>query len=373
MKVSNKIPIKGIELVKYKGSELIDKLGEDVISDVVVSILCGGNVRAMTEKLTQRRIAMSNSSMLMTFIELSYSDVELDDLYTVIEKELMSKAKLSIAEKNFLYWIIGLTGKSVQNVLRGNKNNLKNYLEELTESLEANGQKVLEDFGNLEGNLAVGEKTMPISWKTFLQLSLAIGTQTLALRGAEKSMYGKFFEKLILGALLSILGFKFIKSSDTTSSKMVFWLSERGDKRESDATLLLKPGKGIRFDIGFIGVGNTEISLDKVSRFEREMERGSERHFMKTIILIDRIGAGSRIVEMARAIDGSIVQMSMNYWVYEIATIFKECIGYEHEILKLSKEKSLEYINENLKGLNLKSFTEGIFESGEEEELILSI
>ena len=28
--------------------------------------------------------------------------------------------------------------------------------------------------------------------------------------------------------------------------------------------------------IGFIGVGNTEISLDKVSRFEREMERNGE-------------------------------------------------------------------------------------------------
>jgi len=369
MTVTNKIPHKGKELVKYKGIELIDKLGHDVIADVVASILCGGNVRAMTEKLTQRRIAMSNASMLMTFVETHHSGVELDDLYIVIEKELMSKKKLSIAEKNFLYWIIGLTGKSIQNVLRGDKGNLKSYIEELTESLELNKTLIIEDFGNLEGNFVIGDRNLPVNWKTFLQLSLALGTQNLALRGAEKSMYGKFFEKLILGTLLTILGFKFIKNTDTSISSMVFWLSERGSKRESDATLLLKPGKGVRFDIGFIGVGNTEISLDKVSRFEREMERGTEKHFMKTIVLIDRIGEGSRIVEMAKAIDGSIVQMSMNYWVYEIATILKESIGFEHHILSLSKEKSIELIYNSLKEINLKTFIDGIYEEDIDNEI----
>lgn len=369
--MKDKIPQIGKDLVKYKGIDLIDKLGHDVILSVVESILCGGNVRAMTEKLTQRRIAMSNSSMLMTFIELSYSGIHLDELYETIQIELLTNKKLTISEKNFLLWMIGLTGKSIQNVLRGDKKNLIEYINGLTESLNNNERTVLEDFGLLKGDFAIGDKSLPINWKTFLQLSLAIGTQTLAIRGAEKSMYGKFFEKLILGCLLSILGFKFIKNTDTSSSENVFWLSERGDKRESDATLLLKPGKGIRFDIGFIGVGNTEISLDKVSRFEREMERGSEKHFMKTIILIDRIGDKSRILEMAKAIDGSIVQMSMNYWVYEVANLLSESLGFKHEILKLSKEESIQFINANLKTIKLKSFIEGIYEEdfGNHDEL----
>jgi len=364
----NNIPEIGRDLVKYKGIDLIDKLGHDVILDVVSSILCGGNVRAMTEKLTQRRISLSNSSMLMTFIETSYSGLHLDDLYQTIEKDLLTNKKLTIADKNFLLWMIGLTGKSIQNVLRGDKRNFLEYINGLNDSMISNERVVLEEFGRLNGSISIGNKNLPIDWKTFLKLSLAIGTQTLALRGAEKSMYGKFFEKLILGCLLSILGFKFIKNTDTKISDNVFWLSERGDKRESDATLLIKPGKGVRFDIGFIGVGNTEISLDKVSRFEREMERGTERHFMKTIILVDRIGEKSRIVEMARAIDGSIVQMSMNYWVYEIATILKESVGFNHLILKSTKEESIDFINDYLKTINLKSFIEGLQEEDLNED-----
>jgi hypothetical protein len=47
---------------------LIDKLGHDVV-DVVISILCGGNVRAMTEKINTNLLStMSNASMLMTFV-----------------------------------------------------------------------------------------------------------------------------------------------------------------------------------------------------------------------------------------------------------------------------------------------------------------
>lgn len=365
--MKNLIPEKGKELVKYKGVDLIEKIGHDIILEVVVSILCGGNVRSMTEKLTQRRIAMSNSSMLMTFIEASNSGIDLNDLYDHIFDELTQK-KLTVSEKNFLYWMIGLTGKSIQNVLRGNTDNLKEYMETLSDSLDDNEKTVTKDYGLLSGNFTIGDRNLTMDWRTFMQLSLALGTQTLAIRGAEKSMYGKFFEKLILGCLLTILDFKFIHSTNTTHSNNVFWLSERGDKRESDATLLVRPGKGVRFDIGFIGVGNTEISLDKVSRFEREMERGAIRHFMKTIILIDRIGDKSRIVEMAKAIDGSIIQMSMNYWVYEVATILEESIGFKHEILNFPKEKSIEYINEKIKHVNLKAFTEGIYIEDEAEE-----
>lgn len=366
--VSNSIPTIGKNLVKYKGIELIDRLGKDVIIDVVSSILCGGNVRAMTEKLTQRRIAMSNASMLMTFINSENQGIDLDDIYTQINYEL-EKGKLSIAEKNYLFWIIGLTGKSIQNVLRGNnKENLATYLAELTETIDSSHKKLSEEFGDLDGMFLIKDGATELSWKRFLQIALAIGTQTLAIRGAEKSMYGKFFEKLILGSVLSILGFEYSANTDHSKNSMIFWLSERGEKRESDATILYKPGKGVRFDIGFIGVGNTEISLDKVSRFEREMQRGSELHYMKTIVLIDRIGEGSRIVEMAHSIGGSIVQMSMNYWVYEVAQILENSIGYRHEILDLPKEKSIEYINTKIKQIDMQRFITGIV-AGEEENL----
>ena len=355
-KITNAIPTNGKTLVKYKGSELIERLGSTVIYDVVSSILAGGNVRAMTEKLTQRRVALSNSAMLATFLNLLSEGININELFGQIEKELSSPRKLTIEERNFLQWMLGLTGKSIQNVLRGDKESLKNYVQELQESINENSKIAEIDYGIISGMIRSQNGALNFNWSTFQMLSLAIGTQTLAIRGAEKSMYGKFFEKLILGALLTILGFDFISSQDTTRNSMVFWLSERGDKRESDATLLFKPGKGVRFDIGFIGVGNTEISLDKVSRFEREMERGSINHYMKTIVLIDRIGEGSRIVEMAKAIDGVIIQMSMTYWVFEVATILKESLGYRHEILNYSPNDSIRYIQDNIIKVDLNQF-----------------
>lgn len=168
-------------------------------------------------------------------------------------------------------------------------------------------------------------------------------------------MYGKLFEKLILGSLLSLLGFQKVDPR-TDKTDRVFWLSERGEKRESDATLLYRPGVGVRFDIGFIGPGNTEISLDKVSRFEKEMELGRQLHYMSTIILVDRIGERSRIVEMAKAINGDIVQMSMTHWTKEVANILVEKIDFKHPIVELSNNESLEYIREGMKNINLREF-----------------
>lgn len=52
----------------------------------------------------------------------------------------------------------------------------------------------------------------------------------------------------------------------------------------------------------------------KVSRFEREAEFGGRRVYLQTIILVDRIGKGSRITTLATKIQGKILQMSMAYW-----------------------------------------------------------
>jgi len=98
---------------------------------------------------------------------------------------------------------------------------------------------------------------------------------------------------------LTLLGFRLVSKENIIDFNKVFWLSERKEKRESDATALIRAGQGVRFDIGFIGRGNPEISLDKVSRFEREIELGRQKHYMATIILVDRIGERSRIVELA--------------------------------------------------------------------------
>ena len=252
-----------------------------------------------------------------------------------------------------MIFVEGVNPKSVTLLLRANS---KKYLDELNNNLKEAVEQCEELFGNLDGKLTIDKNNYLLNWPSLLQLFTAIGAQTLALRGSEKSMYGKLFEKLVLGSLLTILDFKLINPTTSTESKNVFWLSEQKDKRESDATLLVRPGVGVRFDIGFIGPGNSEISLDKVSRFEREMEFGRQTHYMNTLILIDRIGEGSRIKELAKKIHGSIVQMSMSYWIKEVCDILAKTTDFKHPILKLDGEESIKYIRNSMVDIDLSRF-----------------
>lgn len=354
--LSSQIPKIGINLTKFTGKDLIDRVGNEVINEVVTSILCGGNVRTLTEGLTQRRILISNASLFMTYLKGSklFSDFE-ENFNTIVFKELLNN-KLKTEQKIFLQWFIGLTGKSMQNVLRSNPDEIEKHLSDFNNRLKDSCNEIEKELGEISSIIEIDSSNYLLKWPSLLRIFYAIGTQTLAIRGSEKSMYGKLFEKLILGSVLTILGFKFVDPNIPNQTNMVFWLSKRENKRESDATLLVKPGVGARFDLGFIGPGNTEISLDKVSRFEREMIYGKQLHYMSTIILVDRIGDGSRIVEMAKEINGTIIQMSMTYWVLEVARILSSKLEYKHPILKMQPDESLRFIESEMNRIDLKEF-----------------
>ena len=241
--------------------------------------------------------------------------------------------------------MLGLTDKSVQNILRDDPEHFAAYLQDYQRAVTEAAKKLEEEFGPLDGTVAVADLDVALDWKLMVWLFGSIGAQTLTIRGSEKSIYGKLFERLILGSLLHILGFRKVDSAAPVDSfEKVFWLSERKDKRESDATVLYKPGQGIRFDIGFIGRGNSEISLDKVSRFEREMEYGRREHVMATFIIVDRVGAKSRIAELARAIEGTIVQMSMSYWPKLIALELGTVLGMTHELQTMPEHDIAAYL-----------------------------
>jgi len=350
------IPPIGKKLIKYTGKEMINRIGQDVIKNVVTSILCGGNVRALTESLTQRRLLISNASLFMTYLKGTKLFENFDEDFTSIISNELLKNNLTSEDKIFLQWFLGLTGKGIQNVLRSDPEGVKRFLDEFNGGFKKITMDLEKEFGELESNIKINNDNYLLKWPNLLRIFYAIGTQTLALRGSEKSMYGKLFEKLTLGSLLSILDFELIGPDNTNKTNKVFWLSQQKEKRESDATLLYKSGVGARFDIGFIGPGNSEISLDKVSRFEREMEHGRQLHYMSTIILVDRIGEGSRIVEMAKQINGNIVQMSMAFWVKEVALILNEKMKFQHQMVELPNKKSIDYIKNKMKNIDITKF-----------------
>jgi hypothetical protein len=272
--------------------------------------------------------------------------------------------KLNREERQILQWFLGLTNKASQNVLRDSTDSLSKYKDEYVKTCKDVISTCESDYGKLGGELQLSShEKADIDWTFMIELLQTIGAQTLAIRGSEKSTYGKLFERLILGSLLSIFGFKLVPKSNVTTPKRVFWLSSTGEKRESDATLLYQAGKGIRFDIGFIGRGNPEISLDKVYRFEREIELGSTKWFMGTIILVDTIGKRSRIVKLAEAINGTIIQMSMAYWPKQVALELNKKIGFTHDLIHMPDNQIQQFLKNKMLDVPLESFIARVVDS----------
>ncbi|MEW6028903.1 MAG: CfrBI family restriction endonuclease [Chloroflexota bacterium] len=345
-----------LDLLSASGSQLVEQIGLDVVRGVVLDILTGKNLRDSTESLTRRRIATLNLATMELFIKGSANSKDFVTQLPKIATDILSKRNLSKAERWLAQWILGLTDKAFQNVLRDDPEAIEEYRERYIQICDEVIAARKTEKGSLQGEIIFnGNQKAQINWLWMTYLLNTIGAQTLAIRGSEKSAYGKLFEKLVLGSLLNILGFKHITPPPQEYEK-VFWLSSRNEKRESDATLLYELGQGVRFDIGFIGRGNPEISLDKVTRFEREISLGRSKFFMATIILVDRIGANSRIERMAEEVQGTIIQMSAGYWIKQVAQVLNKTIGFKHDLIRMNDSETEKYLRKAMRKVPLEEF-----------------
>jgi len=345
-----------LDLLSASGSQLVEQIGLDVVRGVVLDILTGKNLRDSTEALTRRRIATLNLATVELFIKGSANSKDFVNQLPKIATDILSKGNLSKAERWLAQWILGLTDKAFQNVLRDNPEAIAEYRDKYIQICDEVIAARKTEKGSLQGEITInGNSKAQINWLWMTYLLNTIGAQTLAIRGSEKSAYGKLFEKLVLGSLLHILGFKHITPPPQEYEK-VFWLASRNEKRESDATLLYELGKGVRFDIGFIGRGNPEISLDKVTRFEREISLGRSKFFMATIILVDRIGANSRIERMAEEVRGTIIQMSAGYWPRQVAQVLNKTLLFKHDLARMSDSDTEKYLCKAMRKVPLEQF-----------------
>lgn len=333
MGIEQHFPDDARNLIHIRSKDLLESLGISVLREITADVLCGINVRSATEMLTKRRINLLNGAILSTYVSLHESGIDSGDIASMAHDRLMERG-LSRDDQTLLRWMLGATGKQFQNVLRSDAEEWSEYLRKFQESLREDARQSASLFGEMP--LQLGGERLP--WEWVLSMMMAAGSQTLSTRGSEKSMYGKLFEKLILTSTLSTLGFRYTEPGSV--SERSFWLSSRGDKRESDATAIWNLGHGVRFDIGFIGSGNPEITLDKVSRFERMLEMGGVDHFMHTFIIVDRVGAGSSIPDLAEQIDGTIIQMSANNWVQTLGDRLADVLdGYASPLRGMGHEQ----------------------------------
>lgn len=349
MHIEQHFPTNARRLLTMSGNDLLSTLGLPVVHQIVADVLTGINVRNATEKLTKHRVSLLNGALLATYASMHASGIVPTDIPRLAHERLTTRG-LHKDDKAVLRWMLGLTQKQIQNVLRSDDAEWTTYIDSLQETLRDASSASEEMYGTVPFRFDEHEA----SWSWALSTLMAVGSQTLATRGAEKSLYGKLFEKLVLASVLAILGFRYVGSEAVLERS--FWLSSRGDKRESDATAIWKLGQAVRFDIGFIGTGNTEVTLDKVSRFERMIELDGETYYVHTFIIVDRIGKGSRVPQLAAEIGGTIVQMSANDWVQTLAGQLSAVLGdYTSPLEGMDHRQYTQAINDGVRRAPLEA------------------
>ncbi|MCE5191193.1 MAG: CfrBI family restriction endonuclease [Actinomycetia bacterium] len=357
------------KLVNASGADFLAELDEAEVREILLQVLVGENVRESTEHLTRMKIQIVAADIFRLLLDGQRLDSGFVESLTGHAVELRKDSHLPKDIKWLQNWVLGLTDKGVQNILRDDADALQRFATDLVESNASVAEELNEQYGvpglqlvDLDGQV------VPVDWALLVQAVTMIASAGLTLRGSDKSKFGKLFEKLVLGSLLTILGFRQVDVGEADSPEMVFWLSERAAKRESDATLIFEEGRGIRFDIGFIGRGNPEIILDKCTRFENDPALAGVEYEMTTIIICDRIGKNSKIIKQARAIGADVVQMCDAYWPYQVAQAIQHRFPeYDHDILHCKSDKCGEVLADYLDCLRIDELLRFVSESDEGE------
>lgn len=347
------------------GKEFIERIGVDAAKKVVLGILQGENVRAQTEPLTRRRLTQVSAAMTVLFAR-GWSEV--DDFSSVLSQlaieQFQSVPPGDHAKSWPAQWILGITGKSFQNVLRGDHKTLESYVSQFESAINDSTLRIIEQYGPISSSLGFLKDprgtTVELGWKDLTRWMTAIGSLTLTIRGSDKSVYGKLYERLVLGSILTILGFRQVNPRSNQTSKMVFWLADSRDNRESDATAIVREGKVAHFDIGFIGPGNPEISKDKLSRYARDVELAGRRHSAQTYIIIDKISNTGKTRQAAARIGAEILQMSMQHWTRDLAQRLKKGLDLRSPLTNLSDSEIAEFLEEKLEPIRIQDFLTGI-------------
>lgn len=347
------------------GKEFIERIGVEAAKQVVLSVMQGDNIRTQTEPLSRRRIAQVSGAIVALFANgLLQQEDFTDKLSALALQQINASRKNDNASIWPAQWLLGLTGKSVQNVLRSNPATREAYIADFEEAVKEAAAKCHAEMGDLQMTLGYLEdqegKQATLNWQDITRLTTAIGSATLTIRGSDKSIYGKLFERLILGSFLSIMGFERVNPFTNTKTEKVFWLSDSSDLRESDATLLLSPGKLARFDIGFIGPGNSEISKDKLSRYAREIERDGIIHNSVTFIVVDRLPKTGKTEQAAKNIEAEIIQMSWQRWPKLLAQRIEDRLGYTHELCTTPDDQMSKYLERKLGPVSIQDFLIGV-------------
>lgn len=361
MIIDDLFPEKGRLVLTANGKEFIEKLGVETARQVIHAVLRGENIRTQTEPLTRRRVAIATGAMVYLFAK---GWAEIDNFTENLSALALEQMNNTPQSKKEIFWpaqwLIGLTGKGIQNVLRNSSQLHQAYIQDFENAVEEAAIRCRKDYGEISMSLGCvvdGKlRQRVLDWKDITRLTTAIGAATLTIRGSEKSTYGKLFERLVMGSVLTILGFEHVENSQSQKKEKVFWLSDSSDIRECDATIRLRPGKLARFDIGFIGKGNPEIMKDKLTRYSNAIEQNGIPSLSLNFIIVDKIPDTTKTTEAAKKSGSEIIQMSMQFWALELAKRLEARLGYRAEILSVPEDELSDYLRQKLQPIPILNF-----------------
>jgi len=108
-----------LELLAASGTKLVETIGIEIVRGVVLDVLIGKNLRDSTEALTRKRIGTLNLALLRMFLAGAHGNPGFgDELIDFACRRLSETKRVSKEERWLAQWILGLTDKAFQNVLR---------------------------------------------------------------------------------------------------------------------------------------------------------------------------------------------------------------------------------------------------------------
>lgn len=349
-------------LLSGTGKQFIERIGVEATRRAILGVLVGENLRDQTEPLTRQRLAQISGGIVALFAKGMLEE----EFVATLSRQAVNQiahSKGDVASRWLGQWLLGLTEKSTQNVLRS-PDRIDKYVSDFESAINQAAEKCHTQIGDIKMTLGFLKdnhgRHVELDWRAIARLTTAIGSQTLTIRGSEKSMYGKLFERLVLGSILTILGFQREDPKARTRRTKVFWLSDSSDNRESDATLIVKPGALVRFDMGFIGRGNPEISKDKLSRFGREIQLSGKKHNSTTFIIVDRLPETTKTTASAEAAGVELIQMSMRHWSRDLAIRLGHHYNFRHELQRMPDAQITPYLESKLAEIRVQDFLVGL-------------
>jgi|SRR4051812_30267256 hypothetical protein len=123
-----------------KGKDILQEIGIDIVKGVILDVLTGKNLRDSTELLTRKRILTINAATIAMMINGALSEKDFIATLPLKASERLMKGGIKKDEKWLLQWVLGLTDKGMQNILRDEKNGLasytKNYIDITKKAIE---------------------------------------------------------------------------------------------------------------------------------------------------------------------------------------------------------------------------------------------